>query len=88
MAATAQAESLPPGFEPPVPEAFRGPMDGKTIPNFIHQFELYFSLVSISSRYMQALFTVRLLQGLAYTWFITQQYVLDRNSPATLDWHN
>ena len=57
----AQAEILLPGVKPLVPEAFKGSMDGKIILNFIHQCNLYVSLVSISNRYMQALFVDRLL---------------------------
>ena len=34
---------------------------------------------------MQALFTVRLLQGLANTGFVTKQYILDKNGLALLD---
>ena len=34
VATKAQAKSLPPGVKPPVPEAFKGSMDGKTITNF------------------------------------------------------
>ena len=61
-------------------------MDGKTVLYSIHQCELYFSLVSVSNKYIQALFAVRLLQGPEYTWFITWQYILKRNSPARLNW--
>ena len=40
----------------------------------------------MSNRYSQAIFTVSLLQGPAYTWLITQQYTLSGNNPARLDW--
>ena len=42
MAAAAQAESLPPGVKPPVPEAFKGSMDYKIILNFIYKYEPLF----------------------------------------------
>ena len=61
MASAAQAESLLPGVKTLVPEAFKGSMDGETIPNFINYFELYLSLIFISNSYIQALFIVRLL---------------------------
>ena len=61
MAAGAQDKSLTPGVKPPVLEAFKGSMDGETIPNFIHYCELYFSIESMSNRFVQALFTFGLL---------------------------
>ena len=61
MAAATHAENLLTRVNPTVPEDFKGSMDGKTILNFIHQCEPYFSLVAISNQYMQALFAARLL---------------------------
>ena len=65
MAAAAQAESLLPWVKLPVPEAsikpFKGLMDEKNILNYIHQYKLYFSLVPMSNKYIQALFPARLL---------------------------
>ena len=86
MAAAVQAESLPPRVEPLVHEAFKASIDGKTILSFVHQCELYYSLVFISNKHMQALFMVRLLQEPTYKWFITQQHILNQNVPAKLDW--
>ena len=61
MAVAAKAESLPPDVDLPVPEASKGWMDEETMLNFIHQCELYFSLVFISNRFIKALFALRLL---------------------------
>ena len=61
MAAAAYADSLLPGVKPPVPEALKGSMNSETILNLVHKCELYFSLVSISNKYIQALFAERLL---------------------------
>ena len=61
MATVAQDKGLTSGVKPPIPGTFKGSMDSKTILNFIYKYELYFSLISISNRYLQALFTVRLL---------------------------
>ena len=47
MAPEAQAESLPPGVKPPVPEIFKGSMDDKIILSFILQYKLYYSFVFI-----------------------------------------
>ena len=80
IAAIPQAKSLLPIVKPPVPKAFKSKIDGKTILSFIFDCELCFTLVSISNRYLQALFTVRLQQRPIYTlqldfrehtWFIT-----------------
>ena len=70
MAAASQAETLPLGVKPTVPEAFKGSMDNKTILNFIHHCNLCFRLVSMSNRNIQALFTVRLLKGPGYTCLV------------------
>ena len=67
MAAEAQAGTLPAGVKPLVPDAHKGSMDGKTILSFMYKYESYFSLVSMSNRYLQALFTVRMLQRPVYT---------------------
>ena len=61
MAATDQAKSLLPSVKPPIPEDFKGLMDIKTILNFIYCCELNYSLISISKRFMQDLFTIGLL---------------------------
>ena len=86
MPAAAQAESLQPRVNLPIPEAYKGSINDKTILNYMYPCELYFRLVSIYDQYMQALFTVRLLQGPAYNWFSTLQYILDWNIPDRLDW--
>ena len=45
MAAEVHTESLLGGVKHPVPEAFKGSMDSKTILNFIYKCKLYFSLI-------------------------------------------
>ena len=61
MAAANQAKNLPPGIKPLVSDAFKGSMDSKIILSFIYECNLYFVIVSISNRYIQALFSDRLL---------------------------
>ena len=61
MAAAAQAESLAHGVNPPLPGVSKGSIDGETILNLKYQYNYYLSLVSMSNRYIQVLFAVRLL---------------------------